>query len=91
MSRIPTTFRAYVAEASASGGVTRGVRPFAAVDLPPGDVEVRVDWSSVNFKDGLATIRDGKVARINPPSRPPSPTARPGPRATRRRSPPAAV
>ena len=33
---------------------------------PPGDVEVRVDWSSVNYKDALATIAGGKVARISP-------------------------
>ena len=24
-------------------------------DLPPGEVEIRVGWSSVNYKDGLAT------------------------------------
>ena len=39
---------------------------FAAADLPAGEVEVRVEWSSVNFKDGLATRADGKVARISP-------------------------
>jgi acrylyl-CoA reductase (NADPH) len=42
------------------------MRDFAAADLPPGEVEVAVEWSSVNYKDGLATIADGKVARINP-------------------------
>ena len=31
-----------------------------------GEVEVRVEWSSVNYKDGLATRADGKVARISP-------------------------
>ena len=30
------------------------------------EVEVRVGWSSVNFKDGLAVRPDGKVARISP-------------------------
>lgn len=69
MSKIPEHFRAYVAErVDADGGprLDRGVREFAAVDLPPGDVEVRVAWSSVNYKDGLATRLDGKVARISP-------------------------
>ena len=66
MSQIPDTFRAYVAERGGDERVTRGVRGFPAADLPPGEVEVRVDWSSVNFKDALATIADGKVARINP-------------------------
>jgi acrylyl-CoA reductase (NADPH) len=46
--------------------VERRVRDFDAANLPDGDVEVRVDWSSVNYKDGLATIAGGKVARINP-------------------------
>jgi acrylyl-CoA reductase (NADPH) len=65
-SRIPATFRAYVAEKGEDGSVVRGVRTFPVADLPEGEVEVRVDWSSVNFKDALATIADGKVARISP-------------------------
>jgi acrylyl-CoA reductase (NADPH) len=69
MSAIPDTFRAYVAERvdDPSGPrVERGVREFAETDLPDGEVEVRVEWSSVNYKDGLATKVDGKVARISP-------------------------
>jgi acrylyl-CoA reductase (NADPH) len=73
MTAIPAAFRAFVATAQgdgpgdrASAGVTRGVRSFAEADLPPGEVEVRVAWSSVNYKDGLATIPNGKVARISP-------------------------
>jgi acrylyl-CoA reductase (NADPH) len=66
MAAIPSTFRAFVADRGADDRVTRGVRDFAAADLPDGEVEVRVDWSSVNYKDALATIADGKVARINP-------------------------
>jgi putative YhdH/YhfP family quinone oxidoreductase len=66
MSAIPVTFRAYVAEKADDGSVARGVRAFAAADLPPGEVEIRILWSSVNYKDGLATIANGKVARISP-------------------------
>ena len=65
MSGIPAHFRAYVAE-KADDRVERGVRSFAEADLPPGDVDIRVEWSSVNYKDGLATRADGKVARISP-------------------------
>ena len=65
MSAIPATFRAYVAE-KVDDAVERGVREFREADLPPGEVEVRVGWSSVNYKDGLATRVDGKVARISP-------------------------
>jgi acrylyl-CoA reductase (NADPH) len=65
MPGLPATFRAYVAE-RLEDRLERGVREFRADDLPPGEVVVRVDWSSVNFKDGLAAQFDGKVARISP-------------------------
>jgi putative YhdH/YhfP family quinone oxidoreductase len=65
MSAIPDQFPAYVAE-RVGEGVERGLRELAAADLPAGDVEVRVDWSSVNYKDALATTAEGKVARISP-------------------------
>ena len=64
-STIPATFPAYVAERDGDD-VRRGVRDFAAAELPAGEVDVAVAWSSVNYKDALATIRDGKVARISP-------------------------
>ncbi len=65
MSAIPETFRAYVAE-RLEDRVERGLRTLSPADLPDGEVEVRVAWSGVNFKDGLATRFDGKVARISP-------------------------
>ncbi len=58
-------FRAYVAE-RLDDGFRRGVRELTVADLPPGDVLVRVEWSGVNYKDGLAARADGKVARISP-------------------------
>jgi acrylyl-CoA reductase (NADPH) len=66
VTQIPATFRAFVAERRDDDAVARGVRSFAAADLPEGEVEIRVDWSSVNYKDALATIGEGKVARISP-------------------------
>jgi acrylyl-CoA reductase (NADPH) len=63
---IPSTFRAFVAERHDDDRVERGVREFSATYLPPGEVAVRITWSSINYKDGLATVPDGKVARINP-------------------------
>jgi acrylyl-CoA reductase (NADPH) len=62
---VPDRFRAFVAE-RVGERVERGVKPFAAADLPPGEVEIRIEWSSVNYKDALATIPTGKVARISP-------------------------
>ena len=66
MSAIPATFRAYVVEKVDDDRVERGVREFRQADLPPGEVEIRIAWSSVNYKDALATRADGKVARISP-------------------------
>jgi acrylyl-CoA reductase (NADPH) len=63
---IPATFRAFVAERRPDGVVERRVEDFQGASLPDGDVEIRVEWSSVNYKDGLATIADGKVAGISP-------------------------
>ncbi len=65
VTAIPGTFRAFVAE-KLEDRVERGPRLFSAADLPDGEVEVRIAWSSVNYKDGLATITTGKVARISP-------------------------
>jgi acrylyl-CoA reductase (NADPH) len=69
LSAIPSSFRAYVAEKvpeTEPPRVRRGLRTVEATMLPEGDVEIRVLWSSVNYKDGLATRADGKVARISP-------------------------
>jgi putative YhdH/YhfP family quinone oxidoreductase len=65
MTAIPATFRAFVAT-RAGADVARGVLTVAEGDLPPGDVEIRVGWSSVNYKDALATVPGGKVARVSP-------------------------
>ncbi|HET7828765.1 MAG TPA: acryloyl-CoA reductase [Candidatus Limnocylindrales bacterium] len=66
MPDLPQTFRAYVVDKPADGPFIRGLRELAPDDLPPGEVTVRVEWSSVNFKDGLAAREDGKVARTYP-------------------------
>ena len=66
MSNLPTSFRAYVVDKTEAAGFSRGLREMAPADLPPGELTIRVDWSSVNFKDGLAARVDGKVARSYP-------------------------
>src|SRR3954470_7503078 len=57
--------RAFIAEKT-DDDVVRGVREFAEDELGEGDVLIRVAWSSVNYKDALATIPKGQVARISP-------------------------
>ncbi len=73
----PETFRAYVAEqleAPNRRPLSAASARFDEADLPPGEVEIRVDWSSVNFKDGLATRVDGQGR----PDQPADPGDRPG-------------
>ena len=45
---------------------TRGVREIGLADIAADGVLVEVEWSSVNYKDGLATSPKGRVARISP-------------------------
>ena len=64
MTEIPSDFRAYVVEHDT--GVPPGVRTLPTSDLGSAGVLVRVEWSSLNYKDGLASKPDGKVARKSP-------------------------
>src|SRR3954471_23735162 len=65
MSALPDSFRALVAEKQ-DDDVARGIQDLRADDLPDGDTVVRVDWSSVNYKDALAVSPKGRVAQISP-------------------------
>src|SRR3954452_24306222 len=65
MSALPDSFRALVAEKQ-DDDVARDLRELNAEDLPDGDTVVRVDWSSVNYKDALAVSPKGRVAQISP-------------------------
>ena len=58
-------FRAFVAEQQ-DDKVERGLQTLRADQLPEGDVLVKVAYSSVNYKDALATIPKGQVARVSP-------------------------
>jgi acrylyl-CoA reductase (NADPH) len=62
LSDVPATFRAFVVERTGEQ-FRRGLCDLTQGDLPPGDVLIRVAWSGVNYKDGLAARSDGKVAR----------------------------
>jgi putative YhdH/YhfP family quinone oxidoreductase len=55
-------FRAFRATAEGE----RGVVDMSVDDLPDDGALVEVHWSSVNYKDGLASTPIGKVARISP-------------------------
>jgi len=66
MPDLPATFRAYLVDRPADGEFRRGLATLTPDDLPPGEVTIRVEWSGVNFKDGLAARVDGRVARSYP-------------------------
>jgi acrylyl-CoA reductase (NADPH) len=57
--------RGFIAEKT-DDGVSRGLRELPVEDLGDDGVLIRVAWSSVNYKDALATIPRGQVARITP-------------------------
>jgi putative YhdH/YhfP family quinone oxidoreductase len=65
MSSVPATISALVAQRDGDD-VIREVRDISVADLGEGDVLVKVSWSGVNYKDGLASMPKGKVARIDP-------------------------
>ncbi len=59
------TFRAFTVGTTESGWA-RSVNRLTTEDLGDGDVVVRVQYSGINYKDGLAGSESGKVARLNP-------------------------
>lgn len=59
------SFRAFRAVTDGDS-IERGVVTLAATDLPDDGALVDVRWSSVNYKDGLASIPKGQVATISP-------------------------
>jgi acrylyl-CoA reductase (NADPH) len=62
---VPDEFPAFLAT-KRDDAVDRGPATIAAADLPEEEVTIRVDWSSINYKDALATIPKGQVAQISP-------------------------
>ena len=60
-----TTFKAIVIEKT-DGGQTAGLVDFDEANLMDGDVTVRVEWSTVNYKDGLAVTGKAPIARRFP-------------------------
>jgi putative YhdH/YhfP family quinone oxidoreductase len=58
-------FRAFRAVTDGDS-IDRGVVTMSVAELPADGVLIEVHWSSVNYKDGLASTPTGKVARISP-------------------------
>jgi putative YhdH/YhfP family quinone oxidoreductase len=62
---MPTVFRAFVVNKTEED-FTTGFKQITLDDLPAGEVLIRVAYSSVNYKDGLASILEGKIVRSYP-------------------------
>lgn len=60
------TFPAYVVRKEQDGAVKAAIEQLRKEDLPNGDVTLQVQYSSVNYKDGLASIEKGGVVREYP-------------------------
>jgi acrylyl-CoA reductase (NADPH) len=63
--RALTTFKAIVIDKS-DAGQSIALRDFDTDELMPGDVTVAVEWSTVNYKDGLAITGKAPVVRRFP-------------------------
>ncbi|PQD99609.1 oxidoreductase [Mycobacterium sp. EPG1] len=61
-----TQFNAMVAHEDAEGGIVLRHEVLDESALPDGDVEIHVEYSSVNYKDALAVTPKGGVARSYP-------------------------
>lgn len=60
------TFRALVVTKDDTGATHAAVKPLEIADLPAGEVLVAVDYSTVNYKDGLCLGAGGGLVRSYP-------------------------
>ena len=63
---IPDCFRCFLVEKDGDNRVHAEVVTRTLSDLPDGDVLIRVEWSSLNYKDALAATGHAGVARKLP-------------------------
>src|SRR5579883_1038894 len=59
------TFRAFIVDKT-DEGFRAGLGELSQGDLPAGEVLIRIAYSGVNYKDGLASIPEGKIVRAYP-------------------------
>lgn len=60
-----TSFRAFVVNKT-DEGFSAGLKELTQADLPAGEVVIKVAYSSVNYKDGLASTPNGRIVRSYP-------------------------
>ncbi|MDQ0300458.1 putative YhdH/YhfP family quinone oxidoreductase [Salibacterium salarium] len=59
-------FQALMVEETGNNSVSREIRNLSFSDLPEGEVLVKVHYSSVNFKDGMAAMANGNIVNEYP-------------------------
>ena len=57
------TFRALVVAETEDGEFTRSIEQRTAADLPDGEILIRVEYSSLNYKDALSATGNKVVPR----------------------------
>src|SRR5260370_13777297 len=62
---MPETFKAFVVDKK-EDAFSATFKDLSQEDLPAGEVLIKVAYSSVNYKDGLASIPEGKIVRGYP-------------------------
>jgi acrylyl-CoA reductase (NADPH) len=58
-------FKAFIVNKDEQG-FSAELQTISLDDLPKADVRIKVHYSSVNYKDGLASIPNGKIVRNFP-------------------------
>ncbi|MEO8685685.1 MAG: oxidoreductase, partial [Devosia sp.] len=66
MSATPMTFQALFTEKSDTGIIASSVQALEESRLPDGNVTIAVEWSGLNYKDGLALTGAGGIVRNYP-------------------------
>lgn len=59
-----TTFRALFVDQKTPAQTELTIRELHLDDLPNGEVTIRVHYSSINYKDGLASLPNGTSLKI---------------------------
>ncbi len=66
MSTLPDSFPAFRIHGETGDGWRAGIEEVGLDELSPGEVVIRAQWSSVNYKDALAGTGVGRILRKTP-------------------------
>ncbi len=61
-----TEFKAFLVDKDKDGNVKSDFKTMTTDDLPEGDVLIKVHYSSINYKDALATTDNNNIVKSYP-------------------------